>query len=102
MTDLPIACSLNPEALKARRAGLLSALVERAYERHELSDGLQLRFSAESAILGEITRVVDAERLCCRFLRFTIAVQPDEGPITLELTGPTGTAEFIGALLDRP
>jgi hypothetical protein len=43
---------------------------------------------------------VNAERLCCRFLRFTIAVEAGEGPITLELTGPPGSREFIGAMLD--
>ena len=102
MADLPVACSLNPEALKARREGLLARLVQRASERRELPDGLQLRFTADSRTLGDIAAVVDAERLCCRFLRFTIEVHPDEGPITVDLTGPPGTRQFIGAMLDLP
>lgn len=32
-------------------------------------------------------------------LRFGIAVEPDGGPVFLELTGPPGTRESIGALL---
>ena len=47
-----------------------------------------------------IARAVDAERQGCRFLRFRITVEPDGGPIVLELTGPPGTREFISALLD--
>jgi predicted RNA methylase len=43
---------------------------------------------------------VDAERRCCRFLRFTLTVEPDEGLFTLDLTGPQGTLEFVTALLD--
>jgi hypothetical protein len=100
MADPSIACSLDADALKARREGLLVELVQRAAERRELPDGLQLRFMADARILDDIAHVVNAERLCCRFLRFTISVQPHEGPITLDLTGPPGTREFIGALLD--
>jgi hypothetical protein len=102
MADLPIACALDPEALKTRREGLLTRLVRRATERQELPDGVRLRFTADSGLLGDIAEVVNAERLCCRFLRFTISVRPDEGPITLDLTGPLGTREFIGAILDVP
>ena len=32
-------------------------------------------------------------------LRFQITVEPDGGPIWLELTGPSGTREFLDALL---
>jgi hypothetical protein len=43
---------------------------------------------------------VEAERHCCRFLRFTITVEPDDGPVTLDFTGPQGTREFVVALLE--
>jgi hypothetical protein len=39
MADLPIACTLSPSALKARRQGLLSALLRNASECAELPDG---------------------------------------------------------------
>jgi hypothetical protein len=100
MTDLPIACSLDAAALTARREGLLSGLVQQASERRDVPDGLQLRFTPDDRILGDIAQAVNAERLCCRFLRFTVNVEPGEGPITLDLTGPPGTREFINALLD--
>jgi hypothetical protein len=102
MADLPIACSLDAEALKARREGLLAQLVQRACERQEMPEGLRLRFTPDPRLLGDIAEVVNAERLCCRFLRFTIGVEPDEGPITLDLTGPPGTREFTAAILDVP
>jgi hypothetical protein len=63
MANLPIICSLTSEALRARKQGLLSALL-------------------------------------CRFLRFTITVEPDEGAVILDLTGPPGTREFVAALLE--
>ncbi len=102
MPDLPIACTLSPEALKARRENLLDTLLGRATERTEIADGVRLRFAADARILGEIARTVDAERQCCRFLSFTIGVSPDEGPITLDLTGPAGTREFLSAMFGLP
>ena len=99
MADLPIACTLSPEALRTRRDGVLADLLRRA-EHHELMDeGLRVRFSPEGDTLGVIARAVDAERQCCRFLRFAITVEPDGGAISLELSGPAGTREFIAGLL---
>jgi len=100
MPDLPVVCTLTPATLKTRRAGLLADLVDRAVEHQELPDGHRLRFVAAED-LSLITRTVDAERQCCRFLRFQITVDPDDGPIHLDLTGPPGTREFVAALLER-
>jgi hypothetical protein len=100
MSDLPVACTLDPSALRARREGLLSDLVRRADEHEELPSGHRLRFATADDTLTLIARAVDAERRCCRFLRFQIFVEPDGGPISLELTGPPGTREFVSALLE--
>ena len=102
MADLPIACTLSPEALQARRENLLAALLQRSTERTERADGLRLRFTADERILAEIARTVDAERLCCRFLSFTITVSPNGGPITLDLAGPLGTREFLATMFKTP
>ena len=100
MSELPIACTLTPEALQARREGLLARLLNRAQDHELTAEGLRLRFVAANDTLPAITRAVDAERQCCRFLRFDITVEPDGGPMMLELTGPPGTRDFIAALLD--
>ena len=100
MADLPIMCTLTPEALRARREGLLSDLVGRAEVQETLNDGLRLRFAPMDDTLSTLAKAVNAERHCCRFLRFQIVVEPDGGPIILELTGPVGTQEFVRALLE--
>ena len=100
MADLNVVCSLTPAALQARRAGLLTDLLRRADGREELPDGWRLRFAATGETLSNVAQAVDAERQCCRFLRFQITVEPDEGPICLELSGPRGTREFLAALLE--
>ena len=100
MTDLPIACTLSPAALRARREGLLAELLRRAEDHREVPDGHRLRFAAGQDILATIARAVEAERHCCRFLRFQITVEPDDGAILLELSGPPGTREFVAALFE--
>ena len=100
MVDLPIACTLSPAALKARRENILNRLARRAQDIQEHPDGCRLRFAPESGILEEIARAIDAERECCRFLQFTLTVEAAGGPITLDLTGPSGTREFLVALFE--
>jgi hypothetical protein len=94
----PLVCSLSPEALAARREGLLAELARRAAHREALPNGVRLTLPPAPDALATIIRVVDAERQCCRFLRFEISVAPEEGPITLELSGPPGTPAFLDAL----
>jgi hypothetical protein len=91
---------LSPAALQARRENLLNGLVRRAQESQERPDGCRLRFAPDSGILEEIARTIDAERECCRFLRFTLTVEAAGGPITLDLTDPTGTREFLAGLFE--
>jgi hypothetical protein len=98
---LRVACSLGPEAIRARRADLLPGLFGRAVATEHLPNGVRLRFEASSEVLHAITSTIDAERQCCRFLRFELTLDPDAGPISLTLTGPAGTAEFLSALSQK-
>jgi len=50
--------------------------------------------------LSLIAIMIEAERRCCRFLQFELNVRPDLSPLTLTLTGPEGTQQFLEALLD--
>ena len=100
MTNLPIACTLGPAALKARREDLLGGLVRRAVERVELPNGYRVRFEPANDILSAIAEVVEVERQCCRFLTFELTIEPADGPIWLEFTGPVGTREFLAGMLD--
>jgi|SRR5215471_1291730 len=99
MADLPIACTLDPSALAARRNGLLGDLVRQAATREPLPDGHRFTFAASSATLDLIARTIDAERQCCRFLTFNLTVAADLGAFVLDLTGPAGTREFLADLL---
>ena len=93
-----VVCTLTPDTIATRKAGLLPGLVRRAESREELADGLRFRFPSDA--WSALAATVDAERQCCRFLQFDITVEPDGGPIWLSLTGPPGTREFVSALIE--
>ena len=99
MSELPIACALTPDALRQRREELLPGLVRRAEACERLASGVRLRYAPSADVLGDIVRMIEAERQCCRFLRFELSVAPDLGPITLDVTGPAGTIEFLANLI---
>jgi hypothetical protein len=100
--ELPIVCTLTPDTVRTRRAGLLPGLAERADRREPTPDGYRFRFAARSEILAAIAETIDAERQCCRFLTFTMTVNAGCAMVTLDLSGPSGTREFLDALLDTP
>ena len=97
---LPIACTLTPGELAAMRDGLLPGLVARASERQPVPGGFRWRFAAGAGLVKDAAAVIEAEHRCCRFLRFRLTVEPGDGPVWLEVTGPEGTPEFLSTLLD--
>ena len=95
---VPLVCTLGPGELNARAMELLPGLVRRARTVLELDDGCRLEFSATSEVLRALTDTIEAERQCCRFLRFQLVVEPDAHGIVLEVTGPAGTKDFLNGL----
>jgi len=101
VAELPVVCTLQPGELNARVAQLLPGLAAMAESQTAIESGCRLTFAATSEALNAIAAALDAERQCCRFLRFQLTVEPDGGPLRLEITGPSGTDEFLSSLLQR-
>ena len=96
MDQLPVACTLSEHDLAQRRAGLAELRNSRRDTRW-LPDGVALRYAPESASIAALAELIQVERQCCPFLRFRLTVEPAGGPLWLELTGPSGTREFLAA-----
>jgi hypothetical protein len=96
--DLPIACTLDVESRKARRADLLPGLVARADACQETAEGYRLRFPATDEAWDAIVTTVRLERECCQFLRLQVTAEPGLGPLWLEISGPSGTKDFLASL----
>lgn len=96
-SEIPIACTLTPAELKERQAGLLQKVSRLVQEVQECEQGYAYRFAPDH--LDEVMEVIRLEHRCCAFLRFTLTVEPGDGPIRLEVTGPPGTKEFLADFL---
>ena len=93
--DLPIACTLDGRALSGRVSELRTGVLASAEAVERLPDGYRWRFRSEPGLFARLGAVIDAERHCCRFLRFAIDTEPGLGSVILEVTGPPGTADFL-------
>jgi hypothetical protein len=100
MNDLPIVCTLSPEALNARKKGLLARVAALSKRTTATEAGYRFEYDPDSETLTRIIEMIDAERQCCRFLRFDLTVPADAGSVSLDVTGPAGTREFLDALLE--
>ena len=98
----PVACSLSAEQLAADRELLLLGLAGHAVQRTPLPDGLRLRFAATAERMRQIDAVVRRERACCPFLEFRVGLSLGSSSLTLDVTGPDGTAALLAELLDQP
>jgi hypothetical protein len=61
----------------------------------------RFEFEPDGEVLTSIIRMIDAERQCCRFLRFQLTVEPAGSPAVLEVTGPPGSQQFLEAMIER-
>ena len=99
MSQLPIACSLTSPELRARGDQALEFLRPRCREQRALANGYRLSFGGQNDVVTALATLIEVERGCCPFLNFQLVVEPDHGPVHLELTGPVGTREFLEAEL---
>src|SRR6185295_1095946 len=94
-SNLPIACTLSDADFRQRREEVLKTVVSAVVKKQEFEDGYAYCFPPEAKWLAELAQFVAFERECCPFLQFNLRVEPESGPIWLELTGPEGTKEFL-------
>lgn len=67
-------------------------------ETKEIGGGFAYRFPSQGNWVAELTQLITFERECCPFRQFDLRLEPANGPIWLELTGPEGTKDFLKSL----
>ena len=94
-----LACTLTQAQLATRRNELRPGLLSRADSQETIPGGFRWSFIETQGLLNEVASVIEAESRCCRFLRFRLTVEPDGGPLWMEVTGPDGAQEFLLSVL---
>ncbi len=75
-------------------------LVRAIRDVQEVENGYAFTFPNETDLISRIAEFISNERLCCPFLKFTLNVISNNEPVSLALTGPAGTQEFLRAEFD--
>jgi hypothetical protein len=91
-------CSLTPDQLSVQRKQLLPGLFLRAARVEDIPNGLRFCFAHSPGLVTELAAIIEKERVCCRSLTFRLIAEKGEGPVTLEVIGPSGTAEMLRKL----
>ena len=69
-------------------------LFETVQNVEEAENGYTFTLPNQTDIL-KLSEFIINERRCCPFLTFTLTIEPDPKSITLLLSGPIGTQEFL-------
>jgi hypothetical protein len=91
-------CSLTPSELATQRDKLIPGLFDRAESAEGIENGIRFRFTPQPNLIVELATLIETENACCGFLAFQLLTEGEEGPITLVVTGPPGTAEMLRKL----
>ena len=97
--QIPLACDMTVFTPQERELHIQAtqALLQSLQNIHEVENGYEFSFPNETEIITRLAEFISKERLCCPFLDFVLKVPPGNEPITLLLTGPEGTQEFLRA-----
>ena len=102
LDKLPIACSLTSTELREREATLLAQFTAAIIKTEELQDGYAFHVPGDGERIRQMAELIVAERECCPFLVFEVSAPPNMGPVTVRVSGPAGTKEFLSSLLGLP
>ncbi len=93
MPDLPIACTLTPDDMTARRALVEALAADGLLARTPTDAGLRVRLRDTPEIEQRTRELVAAESACCAFLDFDL--RRDDGDLVLEISGPRDARPVI-------
>jgi hypothetical protein len=102
LDKLSTACSLTSAELREREATLLTQFRAGIMKTEELQDGYAFHIPGDGDSIRQVAELIVAERECCPFLVFEVSALPNMGPVTVRVSGPAGTKEFLSSLLGLP
>ena len=99
--NTPIVCNMDvfTPAERENHIQTTTQLFQHVQTIHEVENGFEFMFPNFDAAenITQLAEFLYNERRCCPFLEFTLRIAPNDSPISLLLTGPEGTQEFLMA-----
>ena len=90
-----LACRLVGSEQADRKALIAAELMEGVAGVDELPDGFAVHWSNGDPWAERVLEFIRLERQCCPFIRFELAVESNDGPVTLRLLGNDEVKQFI-------
>lgn len=99
--EAALACDMTaiPEGERERHGRVARSLLAAVDGVEEEPDGYRLRLPADGETIRKAADFVSRERLCCRFLDFTLRVEADGGHLWLGLAGRPGVKDYLAETL---
>ena len=99
--NIPLVCNMDVFTPNERENHIRATtqLFQSVQTIHEAENGFEFMFPNfdEANNITQFAEFISNERRCCPFLEFTLKIAPSDAPISLLLTGPEGTQEFLRA-----
>jgi|SRR5215470_1277728 len=94
--------SLAAAEFRDREAKLLAQFRPAVVETEELQEGYKFHLPSDGRWVMLVAELIVAERECCPFLTFELAVPVNHGPLIVRVIGPPGAKEFVKTVLWKP
>ena len=99
--NIPLACNMDVfmPGEREKHIQTTTQLFQSVQTIHEAENGFEFLFPNFDAPdnMTQLAEFIFNERRCCPFLEFTLKIASNDAPISLLLTGPEGTQEFLRA-----
>ena len=95
MVDLTIEYPFSKEAAQDLHEPIMAVVVDLIKSVQETEEGYSLSFGRVPMAIQPLAQLVQVQRVLNPFMRMALVVESNEGPIRLDLSGPTGTKEFL-------
>ena len=97
MKTIPIACDMSVFSPEERESHIKNTrqLYQSVLSIREVENGYEFAFPGRSEFILGLGEFISNERLCCPFLKFNLLIPPADDPVTMTLSGPEGTKEFL-------
>ena len=95
--NIPLACNMNvfTPAQREQHIQTTRQLIQEVQNIQSVEHGYQFNFPNETEFISKIAEFISNERLCCPFLVFNLTVSTMHEPVSLTLSGPAGTQQFL-------
>ena len=90
-----VSCKLTTPELQERKKTVIAKVKKLVVQRVETTNGVVYSFKDSDSTIDLLSSFIKTERLCCSFFTFNLIVGRSEGFVSLELSGPEGTKDFI-------